>query len=922
MMMETLCSPNNNDSSSKDILVGLLQESIEHVEVDEHHPVLYQALAALHEYIGCQQERLMATTATSAVDPASFALSARRQRSSFQKSINNSSEHVVASGWLELLTNNSTENQQQNGASDISRETVLLLLVVPEGDDEPNLQIARDTISSSIESKGSNNNDSSNQLEKITTIPILSLLSCQYVDLYGDPRLILRVDGSSSALLLRCDSAAAAAAWVSELEDCQRHQMDNDDAVADGEPALADTNTTTNTYALRTRSEEFLVDQSVEVGVDEYIIPKEGSDDDGVGSDDIEDDTIASSEELDGEPEVAEEGLPTESNNTQVKATQVQPSPPNGKQEAEEKAQELENVAKATTVAKAAPNNPNPPATTAPVKATSPHTRAAAQIPTIAHPPLVKLTVEQQKKLASDRRRQDMELQRKLARTDQRRKELQTKRKFMEQEVRKQELVAKVQAQRSTTTTGAGGDNASNITLVALHQIHQRLEAFDKEIKQKEVEYTQLQAEIEKRKNQPLHNFAVTADSNPTVVQQQRMAEQARKEKTLEEQKKAAADKRRQELEAQRRRAREDQKRKDETKKRRFLEQEQRKQDLMAKAKLGGGGEKTDATDSILLKKLSSQMTALEDEEVERKRLDDIKKAEREVERMEAEAEEEEMKDPEIARKSIAEQARQRELQEETNSSAVSPSMQHRKHQQQNGATSPQSQYSGHPLQSPNTHSQYQQQHAQRTIPQSPRGHHQPQYQQHPTSPPQSWSSPQNPTSPRQAKPQRQPQSQPTPAATVPPNAHHPKTGTDQKYSKMVEPEPSDDGEPNFLDLKRKIIVGWALQPPNMDCLRPIDQLLRTVEAVYPPSHGVQAHSYFEGWKPIGDKDLLDATTDITDEKKLSKAVRKLRFFLHPDKLPRDLSDEQGFMCKILWDVTNDAWEDHKKAQEDLDWMN
>lgn len=57
------------------------------------------------------------------------------------------------------------------------------------------------------------------------------------------------------------------------------------------------------------------------------------------------------------------------------------------------------------------------------------------------------------------------------------------------------------------------------------------------------------------------------------------------------------------------------------------------------------------------------------------------------------------------------------------------------------------------------------------------------------------------------------------------------------------------------------------------------------------------------------------------DDDKLSKAVRKLRFFLHPDKLPKDFNDDQVFVCKLLWDVTNDAWEEHKKKEEQLGWI-
>jgi hypothetical protein len=83
---------------------------------------------------------------------------------------------------------------------------------------------------------------------------------------------------------------------------------------------------------------------------------------------------------------------------------------------------------------------------------------------------------------------------------------------------------------------------------------------------------------------------------------------------------------------------------------------------------------------------------------------------------------------------------------------------------------------------------------------------------------------------------------------------------------------------------------------------------------VFPPALGVPGHEYFTKWRPIMSK-------EIADEELLKKAVRKVRFFLHPDKLPRDFSEEQNFTCKLLWDVTNDSYEDYKKGKEDLDWM-
>lgn len=41
----------------------------------------------------------------------------------------------------------------------------------------------------------------------------------------------------------------------------------------------------------------------------------------------------------------------------------------------------------------------------------------------------------------------------------------------------------------------------------------------------------------------------------------------------------------------------------------------------------------------------------------------------------------------------------------------------------------------------------------------------------------------------------------------------------------------------------------------------------------------------------------------------LFTAIRKMKFFLHPDKLPRDFTDKQLLLCKVLWDVTSDAEE-------------
>jgi len=47
-----------------------------------------------------------------------------------------------------------------------------------------------------------------------------------------------------------------------------------------------------------------------------------------------------------------------------------------------------------------------------------------------------------------------------------------------------------------------------------------------------------------------------------------------------------------------------------------------------------------------------------------------------------------------------------------------------------------------------------------------------------------------------------------------------------------------------------------------------------------------------------------------------------MKVFLHPDKLPRDFSEDQYFICKMLWDIISDAWEELKTSNEQLDWAN
>lgn len=184
--------------------------------------------------------------------------------------------------------------------------------------------------------------------------------------------------------------------------------------------------------------------------------------------------------------------------------------------------------------------------------------------------------------------------------------------------------------------------------------------------------------------------------------------------------------------------------------------------------------------------------------------------------------------------------------------------------------------------------------------------------------PPQQWQG--QPVPPNHYGQQPQPftpgQVPPHPGAGPPP----PPPGSSPvnlKYAKMA--AQTDDGGQRTLQIKHSLLVEWALQPPAMQILRPIERLITSIHAVFPPKFGVAGHDHFTKWTVVTMPEVL--TGAQPDDEKLKKIMRKLRFFLHPDKLPRDFSEEQTFMCKMLWDITSDAFEDHKKKEEELGWM-
>lgn len=144
-----------------------------------------------------------------------------------------------------------------------------------------------------------------------------------------------------------------------------------------------------------------------------------------------------------------------------------------------------------------------------------------------------------------------------------------------------------------------------------------------------------------------------------------------------------------------------------------------------------------------------------------------------------------------------------------------------------------------------------------------------------------------------------------------------------EKYAHIMEQRSEENEQAAITAIKRNILINWALSPPRYNTLRPIDQLVLSIHTCFPPAFGVKEHEFFQKWKPILPNELVmsAAMGNTPNVEKLKKAVRKIRFFLHPDKRPKDLNSDQEFMCKMLWDITSDAWDEFCSKNEELDWL-
>lgn len=134
---------------------------------------------------------------------------------------------------------------------------------------------------------------------------------------------------------------------------------------------------------------------------------------------------------------------------------------------------------------------------------------------------------------------------------------------------------------------------------------------------------------------------------------------------------------------------------------------------------------------------------------------------------------------------------------------------------------------------------------------------------------------------------------------------------------------PATTSNARHAQIKQQVLMEWALQPPAYQHLQPLSELIRTLPRVFPPP-AVANHDYFAKWQqPNNSNNTNNNNTAaaaghaaFANQGELDKAVRKLKFLLHPDKIPKDFNSDQSFLCKMLWDIINDAVQLQQQQQQ------
>ena len=100
----------------------------------------------------------------------------------------------------------------------------------------------------------------------------------------------------------------------------------------------------------------------------------------------------------------------------------------------------------------------------------------------------------------------------------------------------------------------------------------------------------------------------------------------------------------------------------------------------------------------------------------------------------------------------------------------------------------------------------------------------------------------------------------------------------------------------------RALVKEWSHDDGK---LRPLQMLLFEAPVLLPPYNPlVEDHEYFTKWKTIHRDELKNCGDD---SQAVSKLAKKCKLFLHPDKWPQNLNQDQKLLLQSIWDVFQES---------------
>ena len=101
-----------------------------------------------------------------------------------------------------------------------------------------------------------------------------------------------------------------------------------------------------------------------------------------------------------------------------------------------------------------------------------------------------------------------------------------------------------------------------------------------------------------------------------------------------------------------------------------------------------------------------------------------------------------------------------------------------------------------------------------------------------------------------------------------------------------------------------EIIQCWSHKAPDYKKMNDLQDLLCTVRSILPPINTkVEPHDYFSK-VPVFSKQAFGCISgDEELNELLKRAMRRMKFFVHPDNLPTDLTESQTVLFGAMWDV-------------------